>query len=574
MLGKKPMSHARSAFVITLLVSGVLSACANGQERLAPESISVEPTYNAPLDQLAAPDGPPVNPHLSPSSWPTSHRNSAKQASTSIPGPVGDLDVQVRYFEQDIGRNVGASPFMVLSGKAYASAPGAVTLWGATLTDVYKYVIDGERFEYVDHIRTSLLPLQMSWNMFTLAEGDRVIAPMPRGMRTSDARKLGCRGNHPAIAAFKDGDDPASPIICDKIFEYTPERLQSACGFSEPVPYSVGNLTAVLYNGDIATVIAHDRMKQPRPAQIGRVPSGQAVGRDSYLAIISNDLSRIKACSLIGETSITNQFSVERTSDTLNTMYLATGRSLVAMQYDTVTNALTRRASIDIPLRERTGTTPTLLGFSGDDQFVFLIDARCAVANIFTGEIECSKTRTGASRLIAVRRDFDEDAVVYHDLPEFIDTVENSPAAYGNSIVITNYSGYHPDGSKDGEPDFAKGVVKVSWDPVAQRFQTDWANPEVQISGIPTISAGSNMMYSSGAEPDGYTYFYGLRLNDDESGKGGEVLLRERVAISTPSRRGANDQVFDQGNGTLILDDGSAVFPGGPSLVRIKTDGD
>ena len=558
----------RAALALTCVTLAACSHADPAPDIKGPADISS--TQNAALDFGDDPTGPPLNPHVSPSAWPGTHRNPAKQASTTIPGPVGSVDVQVRYLKEDSGDALGASPLLVLTEKDYVDAPNAEIVWGATLTGVYKYVVDGDRFEYLDHFHTSQLPLQLSRNLFTLSEGNRLVAPMPRGMRTRDARRAGCSGSTPAIAAFTDGNTLDSPIKCETVFEYTPERLQAACGFEDPVPYSAGNLTAVLYNGDIATVMAHDRIKQPRPKELGRAPSGKIQGRDSYLLIVDNDLSRIKTCELIGETGITNQFSVERTSDTLNTMYLATGQSLVAMQYDTVRNKLTRKASINLPLRERTGTTPTMLGFSGDERFVFLIDARCATANVLTGVIECDQTNTGLSRIVAAHRDFGTDAIYTHDLPDFIDTVENSPAVRGNDIVIANYSGYKPAGLKDGEPDFAKGIVKVSWNPATRRFQTDWANPDVQINGIPTISSGSNRVYSSGAEEDGYTYFYALRLNDDVDGPGGELVMRERVAISEPSRRGAKDYVFDQGNSTMIARDGSAIFPGGPTLVRVR----
>lgn len=86
---------------------------------------------------------------------------------------------------------------------------------------------------------------------------------------------------------------------------------------------------------------------------------------------------------------------------------------------------------------------------------------------------------------------------------------------------------------------------------------------------LPTISEASNLVYGSGAEADGYTYFDGLRLRSNAAGAGGEVFIRKRLGPSTDTRRGAKDAIFDVGNNTLINDDGSAIWSGGESLVRV-----
>ena len=136
------------------------------------------------------------------------------------------------------------------------------------------------------------------------------------------------------------------------------------------------------------------------------------------------------------------------------------------------------------------------------------------------------------------------------------------PTVEGDNIVVTNYTGYTPDGKKDGEPDRATGVVKLSWDDASAGFAIDWTRPQIQMSGVPTISAGSGLVYSSGSESDRVTYFYGLDLAT------GETVVRERLGPSFDTD--GQSAIFDAGNSTLVSDDGSAIVAGGESLIRIR----
>jgi hypothetical protein len=517
---------------------------------------------------VAAPLPGQTNPHVAQSAWPMPHRNSARQASTPGAGPVEGAIAEVRYFVQDAGKDLQASPFMVISGKRYPNRPTARVVWAASLNHVYKYVADDKQLIYADSLETSKRASQLSWNILALAADDRILVPMPSGLNTAGATKLGCTSKHPALAAFTDGDTPESAIQCVSLFEYTPQRMRAACGFPEPLPFIAGNLTGVLFNGDIATVMERN-INGLGPLRA----LGTQEGRESYLLVVANDLSRVKACTKIADSSPTNQFPIERLPDGRDAIYIATANGLVLMHYDAARNSLTKAGEVQLPFRTRTGTTPTLIGFGDDrDKFVFVIDAQCAVARVTTGAITCDGARDRPSQLIAVRRDnFTRNSLKTIDLPPSIDTVENSPAAYGYDIVVTNYSGYTPDGPKDGKRNFAKGVVKLSWNPTKQAFQTDWTNLDIQMNGVPTISAASNLVYSSGGESDGNSWFYGVRMKSDTTGPGGAVVVRIKLGRSKPSARGAADWIFDQGNNTLLLDDGSAIFSGGPSIVRVTS---
>jgi hypothetical protein len=89
--------------------------------------------------------------------------------------------------------------------------------------------------------------------------------------------------------------------------------------------------------------------------------------------------------------------------------------------------------------------------------------------------------------------------------------------------VVANYSGYEPVPGNTG-------VAAVRWDPIAQQFELAWANEDIQMNGVTSISEGSNLVYSSGVDVDGDVHLYGVRLRTDLFGPGGEVVVDTQVA--------------------------------------------
>lgn len=500
------------------------------------------------LVPLAATAEPVRNDSLLRSPWPHPHRTAGRQASTPLAGPTdaSQTETQLRVFERDIGTDFGASPFIVLSEKKYRDRPQARTVWGATLSHAYKYVIDGDEFRYVDSFPLAGFP-SISWNLFGLrnSQGGHIVVPQPFGLRKPRYRNTACFGRKPALIVLQDGPTTESKIECVKKFELDNRQLRAMCrppaGWK--LSLNTGVLNSIAATGEIVTVAEYQRRGLRRDKRF-------------YAVIIDNELSRLKACGFIDDFSINNQIPSEPLGNGVTALYFPTDDGIVKMLYNASQNTLSREWKYEAGFRARTGTTPTLVGY-GEDKFVVVVEGKCAVSNVFSGKIMCSDD-TSPSKLIAIRRDRANPEAYVVPLPDYITTVENSPSALNHTVVVANYGGYRPNLE-------AKGVVAIEWLPQAQQWQLLWENPSIQMNGVTTISEGSGLVYSSGIEADGNVYMYGLQLGNTAAGRpqqGGEVVFRQKVGDAAV--------ILDQGNNTIVNDDASLIYSGNKGLVRLR----
>lgn len=490
---------------------------------------------------------PPVNPFLADSPWPMAHQGPAQQASSALPGPEnGDVVVQLVDFEDDAGIErpyAQTSPFLILSDRRYSDAPEGRTVWAASLTDVYKYALVDGVARYVDHQPIRSNPFSILWNLLTL-DGGRVVVPSPLG---SDLVDEPCRTEEPAFFVFADGEEIDSPMRCVHRLTAGPEQVAPCRGpDGQPIGpvgggYSVTSAN-VLFSGEVITYF--------------RLPTGPGGQLERYLAVAEPDLSGWADCAFLSFSDVTNNTAVEPLSDGRSAIYAASAESMVKFVWDPESRRLDRRWERFLPLRTRTGTTPTLVGY-GEDEFVVVVDAPCAVVNPFTGEIQCSPDDRLA-QVVAVRRDDDRDEVHTADLPAAIRTVENSPSARGYQIVVAAYGGYDPDPS-------VRGVASVRWNPDADRLELAWFNGAVQMNGVTSISEGSGLVYSSGVEAYGSVHLSGIRVWDSEEGAAGERVVDVRVAGPEDV-----DRAFDQGNSTVIADDRTLLWATAEGFVVVR----
>ncbi|MEO0476319.1 MAG: hypothetical protein AAF085_10195, partial [Planctomycetota bacterium] len=135
-------------------------------------------------------------------------------------------------------------------------------------------------------------------------------------------------------------------------------------------------------------------------------------------------------------------------------------------------------------------------------------------------------------------------------------TMENSPAAFGNSLVLAQWAGFKPDASPP------TGVQRVDWDPDTRAFKLVWVNEDTLFNGVPTIARTKQGLAAIGMGRDGDRYLY--HVLDFETGKA------QRPSIDL----GSSDDVLDQGNNHVITADGSIVYPGKKQLIRLHRDGE
>ena len=535
----------------------------------------------------------PPPPNFQQSTLGVPHYGPARQASTAVAGPTtNNCEVQVRNLEETLGKDVGTSPWHMVSAPRY-SRPDLVTIWGATLTDAYRFVVNGPRFEALDRFPLNYFPSSITWNLFSTDDG-RVIVPDASGYKIVGQRQ---RSRKPSWLFLSDRNSaaPNSKIHLLDIMEFDEGELTDL--LQPPAGARFAKLTAAggsapTYSGEMATTVSY---------LLNDV-------RYTYLIIVDIDEKRVVTGALIGEGQKSNEIAAEPVGARGTAFYVPLDETIVKMVYRPGTRPV-RHWVAELPVRRRTGSTPTLVNTSDGRKFVCLIDSECAVSSITNGLIVCSEDAR-PSQLVSVDRTAPRGAtptVLTTPLPRWLRTVENSPAALGDRIVVANYSGYLPNGllvpaggrvdgestprwltSPDAQPDFATGIVTLKYNPTTGNFEVDWADADRQVSCIPTISAGSNMVYGTGSEEaTGKSYLYGFQLADGPSGTGkGSLRLRVPVgeaAFRTPERdrRGhvifpkeqyktTPGEFFDAGNQVILLPDGSLVLAGGRSLVRVR----
>ncbi|MEO0732627.1 MAG: hypothetical protein AAFZ52_07320, partial [Bacteroidota bacterium] len=522
------------------------------------------------------------------------HYGPARQASTKVAGPrSSDCEVQVRDFAESLGKEVGTSPWHMVSAARYPS-PTTATIWGATLTDAYRFLVDGDRFEALDRFPLNYFPSSITWNLFSTDDG-RVVVPDASGYRIAGQPR---RSTDPSWLVLKDGNGAPdqSKIELVDLLEFTPRELRQL--LRPPVGSRFGRSIAAggsvpTYTGEIATTVSYLQDEE----------------RLTYLVVVDLDEMELIAGGLIGKGLKSNEIAAEPFGEHGTAMYVPLDESVVKVVYNGRTRQVTRHWEAKLPVRRRTGTTPTLVNTSDGRKFVCVIDSKCAVASVVNGLISCSEDER-PSQLVAVERDAPagrRPRILTTELPDWLRTVENSPAAYGDRIVVANYSGYLPNGlyvppgghienednlaawmvSPDARVDFARGIVALRYDIRKRDFVIDWADEGHQVSCIPTISAGANMVYGVGAEEDNGDYWlYGFRLKNESPHRKGSLALRVKLG-KAPFRMARNDaagnlifprddyqlkagEVFDAGNQIILLNDGSLIISGGRSLVRVQ----
>ncbi|MEM6931699.1 MAG: hypothetical protein AAF602_32510, partial [Myxococcota bacterium] len=447
-----------------------------------------DPDGLTPAERAALANALPASPIAAATPSAMGHFQVARQASTHLAGPSGDVDVQVVLFEPDAGIDIGTSPWHVVPRPDYPG--GGYTVWGTGLTHTYKLEVSNEAFAFVDAFEVNAIPSSIPWNLLALADG-RVMVPDQNGYR---GEVEACTATDPSFLFLSDDPDlRTSGIDCDGVFELTAADLRAACDASGVYQrFFSGTSLVPTFTGPFVTTATFS----------------QNDVNQNYLVAFDPDGDGVLACTPLDSDS-TNEIAAEPVDATTTALYIATETAVVKATFDDAADQLTTVWTRDVPLRARTGTTPTLVDTSDGERFVVLVDGRCAVSNVLNGLIVCDED-TSPSRLVAVRRDDalgGRDAVLTTDLPAWLTAAENSPAARGDRVVVANYSGYLPNGlqippgaprpeggpgtyqvSPDAEAVFSTGFTVLVWRDGG--FTVDWSEPDRQASGVPLVSEG------------------------------------------------------------------------------------
>lgn len=466
------------------------------------------------------PDDPPRNTWLADSPWPVYHRNNYAQASTCITGPRPGDSLRV-YARTNLSG--GTSPWVYLSDR-YAN--GQRVFLYSNSTHVFKLVDMGNEIIAADSHRIDFDPItSFGWN-FLLSKH--------KTWFTYDPKYDPANNQSSRIFKLTDADttDPFSEIVVLDTFDFADHGINRVQLF---------NLN---YNGEI-------HFNSESEDTIGYATVG-VIDQNFNL------LDTLRYTTLPGEIVHHNAFPIDEN----NSFYIVTTHRMIQFTWTNGQLGIGWEAPYDFvddgptgSFAEGSGTTPTLVGWgAGQDKLVVVADGHSRNNLVaFWRELPAGWTgKPGMALHFA-------DSI---QLPKAIasnntfQSIENSPTAYGYDIAIAQFNGFlgYPCTNN-------KGVQKVAWDTTSNSLSIAWTNDSINMNGVLTYSAGSDMVYGSGKEPDCNYYFYGLDWQT------GQLTLRHRLG---PEGTFTNDPYYDGGNNNILDEDGNVYFPGGKSLVKVE----
>lgn len=507
------LSH-RSGACPALLVALILAIGMGGRHAAA------EPDGNHP-DRL------PRNPHLAASTWPIYHANNNASASVLNTPPVDPVGVQTvdNLTHRRFGRG-NVSPWTVLR----APLPnGTQVVLTTSVNGVGKYVIEQGRLRGVHFLPLERQFTDFDWGILVMADGSALVTEKQH--------------NRFAIVGDERDDEVLSPLTVRRRIPIDLDRF--------------GRLTAhftMSYDGTIIALTEKPMLiaiDPERGAVINSMRLDEEVGLATHNSFPIDERGRIFC---VGQSVM---FAVDWDGHAFSLAWQAP-YNMRGPGFEHEFERSKRRDVIAVARGAKgtgSGTTPSLLG-----------DPRTGVVVVVDGH-------SPRNHLVAFWRDeiprgwqplthpsYPRETLdprvagvvaLPHSTPDGEGhTAENSPAVLGNTIVVAQWAGFRPDATPP------MGVQRVDWNPLTRRLDLVWANPDVHINGVPTIGRGPDgpRVFGMGRDGDAYVYSV-LDL------KTGELVRRIDL--------GHNDTVLDQGNSHAIAADGSIIYGGKGSLVRL-----
>jgi hypothetical protein len=443
------------------------------------------------------------------------HRDAYTQASGDLAGPVPGDDLEVQTV--DIGRRIGDGAVWTVVGEAYPD--GSVPVWTATLLRVAKAVVRGDDFRLVDEVSFDKLAGERErsvprvvhggrWNLLVTA-GNRVVAlDQPRR----------------EVIVLEDAD-PGDP---DSAMERTARRVLPDEVSGEPVSFNVtfdGHLVLLTTEGCLAALTLAE-LSVVATTCVERLADDEFLTHNQFPV---DDTGGVHIVSTHGMRRL------QWNGSTLEPSWV--------VRYDTRGDGFNGRLG--------SGTTPTLLGASpDDDRLVVVVDAATPnnLVAFWRDEIPADwEGLPGRDRRIAAVTPLPAATPEANGW-----SVENSPVASGYDVAVAQYQGLTPGVLPPCRS--APGVQRLRWDPEANAFEVVWVNDDIGINGVLTLSTRTGLLYGSAVVGCRFVY-YGL---DWATG---------RAVLEEPLGRGATWS--DGGNQQTLPGDGSLIYGGARGWVRL-----
>lgn len=451
------------------------------------------------LALATSPLSPEPNPYLASTPWPVFHGNMWAQGVTHLRGPQPDDRLDVQFV-----RTKGASSWIQF-GPSYPD--GSRPIWGGTMNSIFKLVAKADRFVKVDEMS---LPGKSISDCFVLKDGSYVTCDRER-------RRILVLGD----------SQPGNPL--------SPIRIVREFRLPQSTPGKFAHMT-LSYDGWIIWLTD-----------------------ENYLGATTLDFSKTVSYRLRvakGEVASHNSFPIDEQG---NLFIVSSGRMLSLRfrdgrftprweePYDFAGNGSRFSGRRIEKVRTLTGvggtgsgTTPTLLGTLGQPRMVAVVDGREPnnMLLFYADDVPAGRKRLAAALPLPYStpggRGF---------------TAENSPVGFGNHLFTAQWNGFRP--MRNPLP----GAQKLRWDPESGQLTLEWTNPTVVMNGVPTLSLGSGLVYSSGPI-SGRNHFLALDWNTGQT----------RISLPLPP----GDDTVDQGNQVIIDTDRSLYFSGTAGVVRVR----
>ena len=471
----------------------------------------------------------PSNPFLAASLWPVYHANNYATASVASIGPGTVEQAQIIGALSDLGDDLFVSPWTVL-GPVYSD--GSQPVITTPNNGVAKYLIKGGRFEAVDFLALERNDFDFDWALLVLRNGNAVVTE----------RKF----NRIVVLGDVTAGDPSSRLEVKKRIEVDIDRYGPLLAHHSLAPD--GTLIALTQANKLI-----------------------AVDLDAGTVIASFDFPTTSGASF------QNSFPIDENGR----IFVAAQSVSVAVDWDGEAFQLAWSAPYDmrgpgcenVPINRTrieeilavsrgetctgTGTTPTLIGRPQSGVFV-IVDGHSPRNNLIAfWRVEPPADWQPLADPLRPGQFLDRRIAGILPLPFSTPdglgfTAQNSPAVLGNSAIIAQWAGFNP------RADALRGMQRVDWVPNERRLRLAWANPDILFNGVPLIACvnGANCQtYGAGRYGNAYEY---TSLDFETGRETGRVFL------------GTNDEVLDQGNGHAVADDGSIVYGGKRTMIRIR----